>query len=206
MSQMSSQVVNQMTAQQVMAQMSPIYGMVPTSHRKPKKKNVKRKLIYSLPPSVPRPMTIVRPDWNPMSVNAPIYMSPPSIISQYSNSLPRRPNHLSKHSSPSRTHPDFTSNSLRYGHGNHEPPQSHYSFHQNHVNYHPAHYQRKSSSPRRQESYFPSGVENSPTRFRENSYSPQAIPRHKKYGKMNNKPHKSENFAGFVDHYTPRYV
>lgn len=160
-------------------------------------------------------------------------MSPPSVISQYSNSLPRRPL-PSKHSPPQLQHPDYSSYSLRYlsppkdnsmaassqyQHQRpppHQLPPSNYS-----TNY-------RNHSPRRKLSYsnnYHNGsnghsppshyppTEGSP-RYQKNNHSPKSnsSPRHKKYNKppkpskQNSKILLTNNATNIPDHLGPRYL
>jgi len=85
MSQFSAQDVQQLVSSSMKKYEQPkppsVYNKTPVLTRRG---NVRRRLVY---PS--QTMTLIRPDWNPSTINAPIYMSPPSLRSPQNNSLPR---------------------------------------------------------------------------------------------------------------------
>jgi len=88
MSQFSAQDVQQLVSSNMKKYKQPtpssIYNKTPMLSRRGRAQTARRKLVY---PN--QPTTLVRPDWNPSTLNAPIYMSPPSLRSPHNNSLPR---------------------------------------------------------------------------------------------------------------------
>ena len=212
---MSSQNVNQQLSNHLMmAQLSPIYGHAPKTPRRVKCLNARRKLVY---PS--HPVTYVRPEWNPLYASTPIYMSPPSMMSVYSNSLPRRPTGIQQQYPLSPMHVDCSYNSLRYQAQRpvvHTQPtaiqQTTTSYSNSYHNHSPRRMPSNHSTPNHQ-----TAADGSP-RYQKNNNSPKSnnSPRHKKY-KSPRHPNKYDsrhqnngdminNNIYMTDSYGPRYL